>query len=246
MGPSCPGEDRPAHRPVLLRDQDPVDTRQHTFRSGQGGEGRPALRHGRHLAAYGTSPAGPCMPRTSPTLRAPCSTTSPSWRGTTTCSMHSTSRGRCCRTSSRRAAYSATRMPDLLHGQEIPIAGVAGDQHAALFGQACFRPGMIKSTYGTGCFVLANTGTTRVPSRSGLITTIAWDIGGGVTYALEGSVFSAGATVQWLRDGLGHHPVVRGGEHAGGFRRRQRRRVPRPGLHRAGRTLLGPPTPAER
>ena len=93
--------------------------------------------------------------------------------------------------------------PELFRGQEIPIAGVAGDQHAALFGQACFRPGMIKSTYGTGCFVLANTGDTRVSSQSGLITTIAWDIGDGVTYALEGSVFSAGATVQWLRDGLG-------------------------------------------
>ncbi len=93
--------------------------------------------------------------------------------------------------------------PDLFHGHEIPVAGIAGDQHAALFGQACFRPGMIKSTYGTGCFVLANTGATRVPSKSGLITTIAWDIGDGVTYALEGSVFSAGATVQWLRDGLG-------------------------------------------
>ena len=92
--------------------------------------------------------------------------------------------------------------PDLFHGREIPIAGVAGDQHAALFGQACFRPGMTKSTYGTGCFVLANTGTARVPSQSGLINTIAWDIGDGVTYALEGSVFSAGATVQWLRDGL--------------------------------------------
>lgn len=94
-------------------------------------------------------------------------------------------------------------------GGEIPIAGIAGDQHAALFGQACFRPGMIKSTYGTGCFVLANTGATRVSSGSGLITTIAWDIGDGVTYALEGSVFSAGATVQWLRDGLG---IIRSSE----------------------------------
>ena len=94
-------------------------------------------------------------------------------------------------------------LPELFHGHEIPIAGVAGDQHAALFGQACFRPGMTKSTYGTGCFVLANTGTTRVASESGLITTIAWDLGDGVKYALEGSVFSAGATVQWLRDGLG-------------------------------------------
>ena len=93
--------------------------------------------------------------------------------------------------------------PDLFHGHEIPISGIAGDQHAALFGQACFRPGMTKNTYGTGCFVLANTGDTRVPSQSGLITTIAWDLGCGVTYALEGSVFSAGSTVQWLRDGLG-------------------------------------------
>ncbi len=97
----------------------------------------------------------------------------------------------------------------LFRGQEIPISGVAGDQHAALFGQACFRPGMVKSTYGTGCFVLANTGETRVSSKSGLITTIAWDIGDGVTYALEGSVFSAGATVQWLRDGLG---IIRSSE----------------------------------
>ncbi len=99
--------------------------------------------------------------------------------------------------------------PDLFGGHEIPIAGVVGDQHAALFGQACFRPGMTKSTYGTGCFVLANTGATLVASRSGLITTIAWDIGDGVTYALEGSVFSAGATVQWLRDGLG---IIRSSE----------------------------------
>ncbi|MCH7786626.1 MAG: glycerol kinase [Chloroflexi bacterium] len=87
-------------------------------------------------------------------------------------------------------------------GQSVPIAGVAGDQHAALFGQACFQTGMTKNTYGTGSFVLMNTGARRVSSGEGLITTIAWSIGGEVTYALEGSIFSTGATVQWLRDGL--------------------------------------------
>lgn len=90
----------------------------------------------------------------------------------------------------------------LFNGQAVPIAGIAGDQHAALFGQACFEPGMAKNTYGTGCFVLMNTGTQRVSSTSGLIHTIGWKLGDQVTYALEGSIFSTGATVQWLRDGL--------------------------------------------
>jgi glycerol kinase len=85
----------------------------------------------------------------------------------------------------------------------IPIAGVAGDQQAALFGQACFDTGMVKNTYGTGCFMLMNTGEKRVPSRNGLLTTIAWGIDGRVEYALEGSIFVAGAAVQWLRDELG-------------------------------------------
>ncbi|MFZ5893233.1 MAG: glycerol kinase GlpK [Myxococcota bacterium] len=85
----------------------------------------------------------------------------------------------------------------------IPIAGIAGDQHAALFGQACFAEGDAKCTYGTGAFLLANTGSRPVPSRFGLLTTLAWQIGSEVTYALEGSAFVAGAAVQWLRDGLG-------------------------------------------
>ena len=84
----------------------------------------------------------------------------------------------------------------------IPIAGVAGDQQAALFGQACFEPGMAKNTYGTGCFLLMNTGSTIQQSKNGLITTIAWGLEGKVEYALEGSVFIAGAAVQWLRDSL--------------------------------------------
>lgn len=87
-------------------------------------------------------------------------------------------------------------------GTSIPICGVAGDQQAALFGQACFKPGMAKNTYGTGCFMLMNTGNKIQLSRNGLITTIAWGLDGKVEYALEGSVFIAGAAVQWLRDGL--------------------------------------------
>lgn len=87
-------------------------------------------------------------------------------------------------------------------GVEIPIAGVAGDQQAALFGQACFEPGMAKNTYGTGCFMLMNTGEKFQQSGNGLITTIAWGLNGKVEYALEGSVFIAGAAVQWLRDSL--------------------------------------------
>jgi glycerol kinase len=88
-------------------------------------------------------------------------------------------------------------------GAAIPIAGVAGDQQAALFGQGCFAPGRAKNTYGTGCFLLMNTGKEAPLSKSGLVTTIAWGIGGDVEYALEGSIFVAGAAVQWLRDGLG-------------------------------------------
>ena len=87
-------------------------------------------------------------------------------------------------------------------GAAIPIAGDAGDQQAALFGQACFEAGSAKNTYGTGCFMLLNTGDKAVPSEKGLLTTVAWKIGGKTTYALEGSVFVAGAAVQWLRDGL--------------------------------------------
>lgn len=87
-------------------------------------------------------------------------------------------------------------------GEEIPIAGDAGDQQAALFGQGCFAEGNAKNTYGTGCFMLMNTGTTPVVSNNGLLTTIAWGVNGKVEYALEGSIFIAGAAIQWLRDEL--------------------------------------------
>ena len=87
-------------------------------------------------------------------------------------------------------------------GEEIPIAGVAGDQHAATFGQICFKPGMVKNTYGTGLALMMNIGEKPILSRSGLTTDLAWNIGGKVTYALEGVIFNGGAVIQWLRDGL--------------------------------------------
>lgn len=92
---------------------------------------------------------------------------------------------------------------DIFDEKQIPIAGIAGDQQAALFGQACFTEGMAKNTYGTGCFMLMNTGAKMVKSKTGLLTTIAWSLNGKVEYALEGSVFIGGAAMQWLRDGLG-------------------------------------------
>ncbi len=100
------------------------------------------------------------------------------------------------------AGWSASTDPALL-GATVPLAGIAGDQHAALFGQACFAPGQVKTTYGTGCFVLLNAGSRPPRSENKLLSTLAWQIGEETTYALEGSVFMGGATVQWLRDNLG-------------------------------------------
>src|SRR5439155_8215262 len=91
---------------------------------------------------------------------------------------------------------------NIVPDSHLPIGGIAGDQQAALFGQMCTAPGMVKNTYGTGCFMLMNTGTKAIASKNNLLTTIAWKIGNEMEYALEGSVFIAGAVVQWLRDGL--------------------------------------------
>ena len=97
----------------------------------------------------------------------------------------------------------ATTDPARAAGLRVPVSGIAGDQQAALFGQACFAPGMAKNTYGTGSFVLVNLGATHPPPVDGLLTTVAWQLGADVTYALEGSIFVTGAAIQWLRDGLG-------------------------------------------
>jgi glycerol kinase len=103
------------------------------------------------------------------------------------------------RPSSEVYAYT---QEDTFFGKQVPIAGAAGDQQAALFGQACFEQGMAKNTYGTGCFMLMNTGEQAVQSNHGLLTTLAWGLDGKVEYALEGSIFVAGSAIQWLRDGL--------------------------------------------
>lgn len=100
------------------------------------------------------------------------------------------------------AGRAATTDPAVFHGHRIPISGIAGDQQAALFGQACMSPGMSKNTYGTGSFVLVNAGTTVPPAAHGLLTTVAWRIGGADTFALEGSIFVTGQGLKWLRDGL--------------------------------------------
>jgi seryl-tRNA(Sec) selenium transferase len=135
------------------------------------------------------------------------------------------------------AAEFGTTDPALL-GAAVPVRGIAGDQHAATLGQACFAPGMVKSTYGTGCFALLNTGDTPVPSRNRLLTTLAWQLGGRRTYALEGAIFVAGAAVQWLRDGLGCSATRR---RAGSSRRMptRRRGGVRAGLRRPRRAVLG-------
>ena len=122
--------------------------------------------------------------------------------GTTSCCACSACRARCCPRCSDCAADFGMTEPALF-GAAVPIGGMAGDQQAASFGQACFQPGMAKSTYGTGCFVLLNTGARRVASQNRLLTTIAYRLDGETAYALEGSIFVAGAAIQWLRDRLG-------------------------------------------
>ncbi len=124
----------------------------------------------------------------------------------------------------RRSSGEFSRTdPEVFLGLDLPIAGIAGDQQAALFGQACFGEGESKCTYGTGSFVLVNTGASALRSQAGLLSTVAWDIGDGLVYALEGAVFVTGAAVQWLRDGLGivshaseTEPVARTVDDAGG------------------------------
>src|SRR5204862_1766038 len=99
-------------------------------------------------------------------------------------------------------AFGVTKA-DALHGHEVPVTGIAGDQQAALYGQACLDPGLGKNTYGTGSFVLLNAGDEPPPAPPGLLATIAWGIGSRTVYALEAAIFVTGAAVQWLRDGLG-------------------------------------------
>ena len=125
-------------------------------------------------------------------------------------------------------------------GGSVPVAGIAGDQQAALYGQACHTPGLGKNTYGTGSFVLQNAGTSRPDPEEGLLTTVAWGVDGRVDYALEAAIFVTGAGVQWLRDGLGIIDSAARDRGAGALAGLQRRRLPRARLHRARLAALGP------
>ena len=124
-------------------------------------------------------------------------------------------------------------------GGPIPIAGAAGDQQAALFGQTCFTAGEAKNTYGTGCFLLMNTGEKPVFSKNGLVTTIAWGLDGKVNYALEGSIFVAGASIQWLRDEMRFIDSSRGFRIHGKKSQRHQRLLRRACFHRSWRPVLG-------
>ncbi len=124
-------------------------------------------------------------------------------------------------------------------GIRVPVAGIAGDQQAALFGQACHTPGLAKNTYGTGCFLLLNTGGQAVASTNNLLTTVAWQRDGRIDYALEGSVFIGGAVVQWLRDGLKIIRSAARNRGAGSERAGQRRRLSRSRVRRPRRAALG-------
>ncbi len=143
------------------------------------------------------------------------------------------------RSNSETYGVIAPELPGLETLAGIPICGSAGDQPAALFGQGCFTPGQAKNTYGTGCFTLMNVGDTPVRSRAGLVTSVGWQVAGKTVYALEGSVFNAGSTIQWLRDELGLIESAPGVRPAGGERAGRRRRGGGACLHRSGRALLG-------
>ena len=132
--------------------------------------------------------------------------------------------------------YGHTKTTIFAH--EVPISGIAGDQQAALFGQMCIEPGSIKNTYGTGCFVMLNTGNNPVMSKNNLLTTIAWKIGDQVVYALEGSIYVGGSVVQWLRDGLGF--ITSSSEIEDLASTRQWWRLFRSSLNRPCSSLLGP------
>ena len=129
---------------------------------------------------------------------------------------------------------------NIIPDSHVPIAGIAGDQQAALFGQMCTQPGMVKNTYGTGCFMLMNTGTKAIASKNNLLTTIAWKIDDKIEYALEGSVFIAGAVVQWLRDGLKIIRTSNEVEELSAKCRRFRRRISCSGFCGFGCTTLEP------
>ena len=203
---------RPRDRPVFLRLEDPLAARQRPGPARARRGGRDRLRHDRQLSAVAADRRPAACDRCHQRLRARCCSISArlAWDDELARRLRHPAR-RSCRRCATPTAISA-RPRRSCSARPIPIAGVAGDQQAALIGQACFRPGMVKSTYGTGAFALLHTGAAPAASRHRLLTTIAYRLGGETAYALEGSIFIAGAAVQWLRDRLG--AIARGGRDA--------------------------------
>ena len=196
-------EDRPAARSVFLRHQDRLAARPCAGRARAGRARRARLRHGRHVPALAADRRQGRMPPTPPMPRARCCSTSTRGRWDDELA----GAVRACRALLPEVHDCAggirrRRDPELFGGA-IPIGGIAGDQQAATIGQACFAPGMVKSTYGTGCFVLLNTGDEAVRLAAPAADHDRLSARRQRTYALEGAIFIAGAAVQWLRDGLG-------------------------------------------
>jgi glycerol kinase len=188
---------------LLQRHQARLAARRDAWRA-RGGGAR-ALASARSTPGCCTaSPKGASTPPTPPTPPAPCCATSAPANGTRSCWTCSASRAPACPRSATAQPSSASPRHSAARRRS---AGMAGDQQAATLGQACFAPGMIKSTYGTGCFALLVTGEEPVASRHRLLTTIAWQLDGRRAYALEGSIFSAGATVQWLATASASSPM---------------------------------------
>ena len=231
-------EDRAAARSVFFGDQDRLDPRSRPRRARTRRARRARLRHHRLLSAV--APDGRARARNRRDQRRAHLPARHSHRraGTTSCSTFSACRARCCRRCATTRPSSAPPSRSC-SARAIPIRGMAGDQQAATIGQACFTPGMLKSTYGTGCFAVLNTGSEAIASKHRLLTTIAYQLGGKRTYALEGSIFVAGAAVQWLRDGL---KVIARASEAGGMAARRRCRAgcgAGAGVRRSRRAVLG-------
>ena len=234
-----PRAHRPGHRRLLLRQQGRVDSRQRPRRARAGRGRRAGVRHDRQLAGLEAHERRDPRHRRDQRVAHDALQHPHAAVGRRPAEAAARAGQHAAARSGRRARSTAACRRRSVSG-DVPIAGIAGDQQAALFGQMCVSPGLAKNTYGTGCFMLQNTGDRPVVSRNRLLTTVAWQVGGKTTYALEGSVFIGGAVVQWLRDGLGIIAKSADVERAGRVGAGQRRRLSRAGLRRPRRAALGP------
>ena len=193
----------PAHRRLFLRHQDPLDPGQRPRRPAAGGTGRAAVRHGGDLAHLEADRRQHVTDYSNASRTMLFDIHRLCW-DEELCRLLRIPACMLPRPVENSAVYGTVQpgIPGLETLAGVPVCGAAGDQQAALFGQACFHPGEAKNTYGTGCFTLMNVGAEPVRSRAGLVSSVAWSVGGRTTYALEGSVFNGGSTIQWLRDEL--------------------------------------------